>query len=163
MQPLATTLGQAVSRATGVKAPMGADQLTDNQRKAVAYTFARLKMITPQQYDLLMPDDKTEGLVKKEFTPHLMNFHKDQIDIGLDAFHRLRQQGDSDYRFLDIDKIVGLIITGGKAPSEVSRAGMYTEFKDRDEPKQLTDEKQVHRRRKVASSEIDNMKSMLGL
>jgi hypothetical protein len=161
MQQVSTAaLGRAVAQAVGTKAPMGSDQLNDNQRKAVMYFFARLKMISPQQYDLQMPDEKTEQMVKKEFTPHVMNFNFEQIDKGLDLFHQLRQDGDPDYKFLDLDKVVGLIKNGGTKVGDVARAGIYKPFrKDR----AIESEKHKTRRQRAGESALSDMKAMFNL
>lgn len=91
------------------KAPLTSDKLTEGQRQAVGYFFIRIKATDPREYDLIMPDEKTERIVKSEYAPYLMNFSKDQIDAGIAQWHELRQMGERDYQFLKIDRLIGLI------------------------------------------------------
>ena len=91
------------------KRPMGSDQLTQDQRDSVGYFFLRLKTTDPGEYDRLMPDEKTEAIVKREYASHVMNYRRDKIDQGISDWHAFRQSGDPDYRFLNIDRVVGLI------------------------------------------------------
>lgn len=159
MKNLQQTLSNAVEVAKGAKVPVSSSELTPEQRKAVGYFFARLKMISSQQYDLLMPDSKTESLIKREYAPHLIAFTKNQIDIGLEAFHSLRQRGDPDYKFLDLDKIIGLIGCNGHKPGEQPPAGIYKPF-----PKshRIESETLKSKRKRAGESCLAGLKAMLG-
>lgn len=89
-------------------APVGAEQLDDDQLNAVIYFFTRLKMLDPIQFDSVCPDTKTEKLVKREYAIFICDLTKEQIDNGFNEYHAMRQSGDPEARFLNIDKIVGL-------------------------------------------------------
>lgn len=134
-----------------VKRPMGADQLTLPEREAVGYFFVRLKMLDPMQFDNLMPDDKTERLIKREYAPYLRHLTRDKIDAGFAVIHDLRQQGDPEHKFLNIDKIIGVI-----CDRTTGRAGIYKVF----EPLGLPDKTAEERARKAARPHLDELKGM---
>ena len=136
------------------RAPVSSDQLTENQRQAVGYFFARLRSVDPVQYDAMMPDEKTEAITKREYAQHIMNFTKDQIDNGIDGLHTHRQQNDPDYKFLNIDKAIGLVANNGH--KYASRAGIYKEF-----PKALPEPPEYKtRRRKAGEAELEKLRGM---
>lgn len=147
-------VGELIRPGMLAKAPMGSDQLTKEQREAVGYFFVRLKAIDPTQYDTLMPDLKTETLLKREYAPYLKDYTKQQIDRGLEMLHRKRQEGDPDYRWLNIDSVIRLI--EGKVCGEQAPAGIYRYF----EPLGLPDKAAEEKARKAGASELQKLKGM---
>lgn len=89
--------------------PVGAEMLSKEQRDAVAYFFFRLKAIDPAEYDRLLPDSKTERIVKREYAGSLIPLSKENMDAGFAYWHKKRQEGDPDFRFLNIDRVIGLM------------------------------------------------------
>ena len=90
------------------------EKLTDLQKEAVAYFFMRLKLIYANQYYQLMPDEETERLVKREYARQVCNITKERMDDGFEALHQQRQTDPKYLEFLNIDKVIGIIRTGGK-------------------------------------------------
>ena len=127
-----------------VKTPIGSDQITKEQAGAVGYFFARLQVIDSGQYHQLIPDPATEQVVKREYAAHLMNFSKDQIDKGLAQFHQLRPQGNLDYKFMNVDRIIGLM-----NDSNGARAGMY-----KSKPPELPEPPDVKQARKAKGRDV---------
>lgn len=93
--------------------PIGSDQLTKEQRTAVGYFFARLKAADPIEYDRMMPDQKTEAILKREYAYYIASQSRESIDLGLTYWHEQRQAGNPDFRYLNIDRILGLINESG--------------------------------------------------
>ena len=89
--------------------PVGAEQLTKEQRDAVAYFFVRLKAIDPLEYDRMMPDETTERMIKREYASSIMCLTKDRMDSGFATLHKKRMDNEPEYRFINIDKILGLM------------------------------------------------------
>jgi hypothetical protein len=94
--------------------PISSDQLTKEQRDAVGYFFFRLKAIDPGEFDRHMPDRKTESIIKREYAGSLMGMTKEQMDNGFAALHDLRREGHEDFKFLNIDRVIGLMYESGK-------------------------------------------------
>lgn len=136
------------------KAPVSSDQLSKPERDAVAYFFARLKMISPQQFDSLMPDEKTEAMIKREFAAYIKGFTREQIDIGMDGFHRQRQLNNAEYRYLDIDKVIGLIRFGGRNPKEAVGAASHKILKP---ALRLTSDAEEKKRREAGKKALSQL------
>lgn len=137
-----------------MKRPMGSDQLNQEQRDAVGYFFARLKLFNSAQYDALMPDETTERLTKREYAAHLIGFTRDQIDKGLAAYHDARQSGIKGFEFLDIDRAIGMVKHGGNAEGNPAR--IHKPF----EPLALPDKTAQEKARKAGASELEKMRGM---
>lgn len=89
--------------------PVSSEMLSKEQRDAVGHFFVRLKAIDPGEYDRLMPDPKTEVFVKREYASSIVGLTRRQMDDGFAAYHQMRREGDPDYRFLNIDRVLGLM------------------------------------------------------
>ena len=89
--------------------PVGSDSLDKDQARLVGYFFFRLKACDPIEYDRMMPDPKTEAIIKREYAGYIAGLTRDKIDRGFAHWHERRQAGDSDYRFVNIDRLLGLI------------------------------------------------------
>ena len=113
-----------------VPVPIGSVDMTAQEVDSVAYFFVRLKSISPQQYDLLMPDDKTESIVKREHAAYVKDLTRAQIDKGMAVYHKKKQAGDKKYTFLDLDIVIGLIVHG---EGSGMNSGAYKDFYARDE------------------------------
>ncbi|MGH1372955.1 MAG: hypothetical protein ACRBBW_13025 [Cellvibrionaceae bacterium] len=143
--------------------PLSSSELSEVQAKIVGYFFLRLRDFDPERFDRQYPSVNAKSAARRINAPFVKDWTSEYIDDGFAKLKRARQADSEVLKFWVIDDVIGFILNGGHKKTDVVAAGMYTEFKDRDQPKQLVDEKQIHRRRKVASNEIDNMKSMLGL
>ncbi len=108
--------------------PVGSEDLSHDQRQAVGYFFTRLKMADSIQYDIICPDSKTEALVKREYASYIANLSQQQIDYGFAKFHEFRQTGDQDFKFISIDKIIGLASGKEKAGKWQHGAAAYKAF-----------------------------------
>lgn len=87
--------------------------LTAQEKDSIAFFFLRLKLVYPQQYDAAMPDEKSEAFAKREYGKHLAAFSREQISVGFDRLHKLRQGASwQDWRFMDIDRVISLIRDG---------------------------------------------------
>ena len=128
--------------------------MTTEQKDAIAYFFMRLKLVDPQQYDLLMPDEITEIFIKREYAPQLAAFSRQRIDAGFKLFHAMRQAGHADYRYLKIDSVIGLIVNGGTA--EGNPVGMHKAFK----PLALPDKAAQARARQAGEVELARMREL---
>ena len=124
--------------------------MNESQRDSVAYFFLRLKATDPQQYDVLLPDEKTEAVIKREYAAHIMNFSREQIDKGIHDWHYQRQQQNPDYRFLNIDQVVGLVCEANTARPEHR---VFT--KALPEPKEV-----IHRRKQQALEYCNRLMNM---
>jgi len=155
MKHIDKVLGNQLANPSDVKRPTQSSELGEQQRRAVVYFFARVRAIDPQQYMILMPDEKTEQLIKQEFSAHVMNFTKDQIDKGMAAWHSLRQEDHKDYKFLNLDKIVGLIANGGNTHGQ--RAGLYRHVR----PGLPVPDSVRQERKKTALAALDSIKGLL--
>jgi hypothetical protein len=89
--------------------PIGSDQMTPDQAKLVGYFFFRLKACDPIEYDRMMPDPKTEAIIKREYAGYILSLNREKIDRGFAYWHDRRQAGDPDYRFMNIDRLLGLV------------------------------------------------------
>lgn len=147
----------SVSKSIAAGRPMGSQELSKEQRHAIGYFFVRIKAIDPLQYDTLMPDEKTEAVVKREYAPQLASFTTDQIDKGIQALHKERQAFNPEYKFINFDKVIGLIKNGGNVGGV--RAGLYSDMYDRSAPRLPEPEHQRRKRkemgRKACSSILD--------
>ena len=134
---------QTIQSGKQARKPISSDMLTKEQREVVGYFFTRLRMLNAKQYDHIMHDEKTEKMVRREYASYLIEFSRDQIDIGFDGVHQLRQGGNRDYQWLDIDRIIGVIRCGGKDPRQAVGAEAHKIL-----PKRLgleSDEKKARR------------------
>lgn len=146
-----------VSRPPEVKRPVSSDQLTREQRDAVGYFFARLRLFNSTQYDALMPDEKTEALTKREYAQHLIGFSRERIDKGLNAYHEARQSGTKGFEFLDIDRAIGMVKHGGNPEGNPAR--IHKPF----EPLALPDKTAQERAKKAGEKELGRLKGMFDL
>lgn len=135
------------------RAPLSSSDLTKEQLGAVVYFFARLRTTDPVQFDTIMPDEKTESLVKREHSRYIKDFTKAQIDRGFDELHRLRQSGEKDFKWLNIDKVIGLI---SNPNADGNPAGIHKVFA----PLALPDKTAQEKAKKVGSVELDRMKAL---
>lgn len=103
--------------------PRKAPQLTDVERDSVAYFFFRLKLIDPRFYDEIMPDEKTEQLVKREHANMIRGFSREKIDFGMGELKKLAGSNHPDYRRLTVSKVIMLISNGGSP--DCAPAGIY--------------------------------------
>lgn len=136
--------------------PTASADLTKDQRHAVGYFFVRLKSVDPVQYDVLMPDEKTEAVIKREFAHYISKYTPAQIDLGMARLHKLRQDNDKDYRFLNIDKTIGLIKNDDKAGAPA--AGTYKIL----HRSQLLPEPEEHKAKRKEQG-IKHTKRLLGM
>jgi hypothetical protein len=97
--------------------------LTDQERDSVAYFFLRLKLIDPKWYDEIMPDKKTEDLVKREHMNMIRAFSRQKIDFGMGELKKIIGNNHPDYRRLTISKVAMFIGNGGSP--DPPAAGMY--------------------------------------
>lgn len=142
MKDVSQIIGQQQSQQQ--KAP-----LTDIQKEAVAYFFMRVKAIYGQQYFTLMPDEKTEMIVKREFARQICDMDKCRMDAGFDALHRERQNNPANWEFLNLDKVCGLIKSGGKHWQQRVLEAKDAELRER--PKALEQKRSEETKERVSS------------
>lgn len=130
--------------------------LADNERNAVAYFFMKLRIADPRFYDQAMPDEKTEKFTKREFSEFIRKFTKEKIDNGFVQLHKLLACGNPDYKFLTIQKVIGLIENGGAG--EGVQAGAHRLFA----PLALPDKTAEEKARKAGAQELGSMLSLVG-
>lgn len=111
--------------AASIRAPMTGDQLTEQERVAVAYFFRRLKLVSPAEYDRMFPTPDARKEAQRDYAPYIKNFTRVQIDAGFDRLHTLRQQGDDNHRFLDVDKAIGLVQMAARQGVYSPRSGKF--------------------------------------
>lgn len=130
--------------------PTTSQSLTEEQVDAVVYFYARLDMTDPTQFKTMFPDKKTEKLSKQEYAPHIISLSKKQIDGAFDQLHKLRQSGNPDYKWLNIDQVIGLC-------SDQAPAGIYKMF-----PPALPEpEETKHKRKDLGRRTLDSILSTL--
>lgn len=131
--------------------------LADNERNAVAYFFMKLRIADPRFYDQAMPDEKTEKFTKREFSEFIRKFTKEKIDNGFVQLHKLLACGNPDYKFLTIQKVIGLIENGGAG--EGVQVGAHRLFA----PLALPDLTAQAKAKQAGAQELSGMLSMFGL
>lgn len=131
--------------------------LADNERNAVVYFFMKLKIADPRFYDQAMPDETTEKFTKREFSEFIRGFTKAKIDKGFFELNKLLAAGNPDYKFLTVQKVIGLIENGGAG--EGVQAGAYRLFA----PLALPDKTAIEKARKVGAQELGGMLQILGV
>lgn len=131
--------------------------LADNERNAVAYFFMKLRIADPRFYDQAMPDEKTEKFTKREFSEFIRGFTKEKIDRGFLELNKLLAAGNPDYKFLTIQKVIGLIENGGA--SEGVQAGAYRLFA----PLALPDKTAQEKARQAGAQELGSLRNLFGL
>ena len=87
--------------------------LTDDEIQQVGMFFARLRVIYGNQYLVNFPDESTEKFAKMEYARQICAIKPDRLSEGFQALHRQRQQNPQDWKFMDLDRIIGLVKTGG--------------------------------------------------
>lgn len=92
--------------------PIGSGELTKDERDAVGYFFIKLKATAGTQYDSMFQTPTILSVAKREYARHIIKYSREQIDKGFDRFRELKQDGEKDYQFVDIDKIIGLMKEG---------------------------------------------------
>ena len=131
----------------GTQKPVSAKPaLTQDQADAVGYFFARIRVIYGHQYQVNFPDESTEKFAKREYARQVCNISRETMDEGFDALHKARQETPDEWKYLDLDKIIGLVRTGGLHWSHaVQRA---QERRNAEKPKELpvilTDEQRAN-------------------
>jgi len=100
--------------------------LADNERNAVAYFFMKLRIADPRFYDQAMPDETTEKFTKREFSEFIRGFTREKIDKGFLNLHKFLADGHPDYKFLTIQKVIGLVENGGAG--EAVQSGAFKLF-----------------------------------
>lgn len=137
--------------------------LTDFERDAVAYFFAKLKIADPRFFDQAMPDDKTEQITKREFAGMIRGFTKEKIDKGFRELHKLVAAGHDDYKFLKIQTVIALVANSGM--SEAHRAGAYSRFESLYDPStgtyRLEDQNAKAKRRELGIKNTSSLLAML--
>lgn len=89
-------------------------RLTQGQVDTVGYFFARVRVIYGHQYMVNFPDEATENYAKREFARQVCDIPREIMDKGFQALHRVRQDKPDEWRFIDLDRIIGLVKTGGE-------------------------------------------------
>lgn len=135
---------------------VSSESLTDHQKDAVWYFFNRIRALDAGQFKQLCPDEKTESMVKREYAAHIIGLSKYQIDLSFDAYHRERQAHNKEYKFLNIDMLIGLAKNNGKSPSDSAPAGIYKEF----EKLALPDKSAQERAEKAGGEVLDGLKGL---
>lgn len=108
MKPINEIVSQPASQAPA-RAP-----LTQEQADTVGYFFARVRVIYGNQYLVNFPDESTEKFAKREYARQVCDIPRERMDAGFTALHQQRQQSPGEWQYLDLDKIIGLIKTGGE-------------------------------------------------
>lgn len=91
--------------------------LTDEQIQIVGYFFARVRVIYGNQYAINYPDETTEKLAKREYAREICSVTPEKLAKGFDVLHKQRQTNPEAWKFLDIDKIIGLVKNGAEGVS----------------------------------------------
>lgn len=91
--------------------------LTDEQIQIVGYFFARLRVIYGNQYAVNYPDETTEKLAKREYAREICSVTPEKLAKGFEVLHKQRQTNAEAWKYLDIDKIIGLIKNGAEGVS----------------------------------------------
>ena len=159
MNDLTTQLGKAMAAATGgeVRKPTGSAEMTKEQSGAVAYFYARLSTIYGPEYMRNFPDEKTEAISKREHGAYIMDFTKDQIDKGMDALHTSRQYGEEQYKWLNVDEVIGLVRSGGNITGD--RVGAYKVFP---RSHRLEDQTAKYKRKQEGRKHCEALKGLFG-
>lgn len=132
-------------------------QYSQAEQDAVAYFFFKLKIVYVTQYKSAFPDDKTERIIKREYAPHICGFTRDQINRGIDALHNARREYPDDWEFMNIDKVIGLVMNpeGYGDPEHCAPAGIHKVF-----PPLLEDKTKKERAKEVGESELKRLKDL---
>jgi len=112
---------------TDVYAKTRSADLTENQKQAIKYFFARLQRVYQAEYRRQLPDKDAIIACRQEFSHLIMNIPLETMDRGFDALHTELSSSDSEYRFMKLDPVIELIRTGGNLTG--SQAGAYKVFK----------------------------------
>lgn len=131
--------------------------LADSERDAVAYFFMKLKIADSRFYDQAMPDETTAKLTKREFSEFIRGFTKEKIDRGFVALHKLLACNNPDYKFLTIQKVIGLIENNGGSGEGV-QAGAHRLFA----PLALPDITAREKAKQAGAQELGGMLSLFG-
>jgi hypothetical protein len=127
---------------------------TDQEKDSTGYFFVRLKVCYPQQYNSQYPDEITERFAKREYARQFSGIGREKIDSGFNLLHSYRQKDPDGWRFIDVDKIIGLIKYGEFGGIE--RAGIHKVF-----PPLLENKTAQEKARKVGADVLANLKAML--
>ena len=138
--------------------------LTSQEKDSIAFFFMRLKLVYPQQYDAAMPDEKSETFAKREYGKHLAAFSREQISVGFDRLHKLRQGASwQDWKFLDIDRGLSLIRDGESGDSsDWEHAAIRAADRERRAERLIPDLGKQERARVAGSKALREMMSSLG-
>jgi hypothetical protein len=132
-------------------------QYSQDEQDTVAYFFFKLKAVYLDHCRRMMPDIKTENIIKREYAPHLVGFTRPQINRGFDALHIARREYPSDWEFLNIDKVIGLVISpeGFGDPDYVKPAGIHRVF-----PKLLPNKTAEEKAKAAGEKELARLKDL---
>lgn len=138
--------------------------LTPQEKDSIAFFFMRLKLVYPQQYDAAMPDEKSETFAKREYGKHLAAFSREQISVGFDRLHKLRQGASwQDWRFMDIDRVISLIRDGESGDaSDWEHARIKAADRERLAERLLPDLGKQERARAAGKKALAEMMARLG-
>lgn len=95
--------------------------LTDAERDAVKYFFAKFKLLDPVAFQKAMPDHQSEMDVKREYSNAIRGFTKRQIDYGYGELKKLVNH--QEFKFLSVAKVIAFIANDGN--TESAPAGIY--------------------------------------
>jgi hypothetical protein len=128
-------------------------ELQPEQKDAIGYFFAKLRIIYGNQYLVNYPDEKTEAFAKREYARHIVEITREQMDEGFDLLHQQRQKNADEWRYMDVDKIIGLIKTGGEhwAQRVQRKAAEEARILEKGIEHQLTDDQRQKNSEFVAS------------
>ena len=130
------------------------ESMTDEQKQAVKYFFARLQRIYQAEYRRQIPDESTSRAVRQEFADRIMNISKALMDKGFDNLHDELCDPESSYKFMKLDAVIELVKMGGN--SKGVQDGAHRIF-----PKALPEPKEhKEKRRKVAIEACSRIKSI---
>lgn len=144
--------------------PMTGDELTPQQKQAVGYFIRRLKLVSPAEFDRMVPSAEVRKEIQRDYAPYVKDFSRAHIDAGFDRLHTLRQQGDPEYKFLDIDKAIGLIQMAARQGVYSPRSGKFFIAKPDPEaqPKYLPDANRKTRTEAAREREMEKIRNLLG-
>ena len=140
-------------------------QLTTGEKALVNWFFLRLETNYGQKFWTQFSDEKTVLLTKREWARNIIKYSRDDLHEAIEIAKREREQGNQDFEWPDIPKILGLLTN--RISPDGTNSSAYLSLNDPRHPsfqqKRIESDDYRSKRQKAGESELSKMKAMLGM
>jgi hypothetical protein len=107
MREINNVISQVLSNASETQSTE--PQLTTGDKDLVNWFYLRLETTYGQKFWTQFSDEKTVSLSKREWAVNILKHSREDLHDAIEQVKSLREQGNEDYEWPEIPKILGLL------------------------------------------------------